>query len=91
MTYELHGVRVFECSAEGTELRSDRDAVDLIGTAWEHQANVLLIPIERLAEDFFRLRTGVAGAIIQKFVNYRLRVAIAGDISRDVNESPRVQ
>jgi hypothetical protein len=87
MTYELHGVRVLECSSERAQCRTDRDAVELIGAAWEHRASFLVIPIERLADDFFRLRTGVAGAIVQKFVNYRMRVAIAGDISRHVNES----
>jgi archaeosine-15-forming tRNA-guanine transglycosylase len=87
MTYELHGVRVLECSAEGAELRNDRDAIEMIASAWEHRASLLVIPAQRLADDFFRLRTGAAGAIIQKFVNYRLRVAIAGDVSRYVSES----
>jgi hypothetical protein len=86
-TYDLHGVHVLECAAQGAKLQNDRDAVDLIGAAWEHHASFLVIPAGRLSDDFFRLRTGVAGAIIQKFVNYRLRVAIAGDISRHVNES----
>jgi hypothetical protein len=30
-SYDLRGVRVFECAVEETQLRNDRDAVELIG------------------------------------------------------------
>jgi len=86
-SYELHGVRVLECAAEGARLRTDRDAVDLIGAAFEHRASLIVLPVERLGDDFFRLRTRIAGEIIQKFVNYRLRLVIVGDISRHLDES----
>jgi hypothetical protein len=88
MTYDLHGVRIYECAAdEGNRLRSDRDALDLMGEAWHHKAAILAIPVERVDEDFFRLKTGVADVIVQKFVAYRVRVAMLGDISRYVEES----
>jgi hypothetical protein len=86
-SYDIHGVRVFECAAEGAPLRNDSDAVDLIGKALEQHANVIVLPTERLDDDFFRLRTRIAGEFIQKFVNYGLRLAIVGDISRHVAES----
>ena len=86
-SYELHGVRVFECAAEGPPLRSDRDAVDLMSEAGGPGANFIVIPAERLSDDFFRLKTRVAGEIIQRFVMYRVRVAIVGDIARHLTES----
>ena len=42
---------------------------------------MVAIPIERLGAEFFNLRNGVAGEVLQKFVTYRLRVAIVGDIA----------
>jgi len=81
------GVRVFECASEGPALQNDRDALELITAAWENRANFLVIPVERLGEDFFRLRTRIAGEILQKFVTYKLRVAIVGDVSHYVTES----
>ena len=48
----------------------------MIGEAIEHRAGLVLIPVERLEDEFFRLRTRVAGEIVQKFVNYGLRLAI---------------
>jgi hypothetical protein len=86
-SYDLHGVRVFECAAEGALIRNDRDAANLVNTAWEHHARLVVMPIERLGDDFFRLKTRIAGEVIQKFVTYHMRVAIVGDISRYVAES----
>jgi hypothetical protein len=68
-------------------VRSERDAVELIGGALGQGARFVVIPAERLDDDFFRLRTGVAGAILQKFVTYRIPLAIVGDISTHLKES----
>jgi hypothetical protein len=46
-----------------------------------------LIPAERLDQDFFCLRTGVAGALLQKFATYGKRVWFARDI---VDVDPRL-
>jgi hypothetical protein len=82
-------VSYFACAAEGKKLRSERDAVDLMCEA--QGSDLILIPAERLDDDFFRLRTGVAGAFLQKFVTYGRRVAILGDISRHIDGSPALR
>jgi Domain of unknown function (DUF4180) len=86
-SYELHGVRIYECAAEGSQLRSDRHAVDLMSEAAAHGARFVVIPAERPGDDFFRLKTRIAGEVIQKFVTYGVRVAIVGDIARHLAES----
>jgi hypothetical protein len=79
---QLHGVPVLVCAAEGSQLRDDRDAVDLIAQArFGHHADWVAVPVDRLAPEFFRLRTGVAGAIVQKFVDYRTGLAVVGDVT----------
>ena len=85
--YDLHGVCVFECSAEGPVLRNDQDAMAVIGEAMAHAAKLIVIPAGRLDPDFFELRTRLAGEMLQKFVNYRLRVAIMGDFSELASNS----
>ena len=55
-------------------------ALDLIMTAqYETGSACLAVPQEAVAEAFFSLRTGLAGEILQKFVNYRVKLAILGD------------
>jgi len=43
--------------------------------------------MERLDPAFFQLRTGLAGEILQKFVNYRVRLAILGDFTQPAADS----
>lgn len=76
----------------GKVVHDDRDAVDLIAEAhYEHQAEWVLLPVDLLPAGFFRLQTGMAGAIAQKFVNYRMKLAIVGDVSahEDASEAFR--
>lgn len=80
-TYDLHGVRVFECADEGPRLRNSDDAVAVNGDAMAQGAALTIIPVARLDPGFFQLRTGLAGEVAQKFVNYRQRLAIVGNIA----------
>ena len=85
--YELHGVRVLECVADGAKLQTYNDAVELIGKTFENRATLIVIPVECLDDEFFQLKTRIAGELIQKFVQYRRRLVIVGDISRHLAES----
>jgi hypothetical protein len=84
---ELNGLKVFEVPAQGPELRTGRDAVDIMSAASEKRAALILIPVQRLGDDFFDLRTQIAGEIAQKFSMYGARVAILGDIRQRVEQS----
>ncbi len=55
------------------------------------QAEMVLLPVDRLSPSFFELRTGLAGAIAQKFVTYGMRLAIIGAISSVALESPALR
>jgi len=83
----IQGVSVLVQATAGELIGTERQAVDLIADAHGRGAELLVLPAERLVGEFFQLRTGVAGAIVQKFVTYQLRVAILGDVSRYVTRS----
>lgn len=78
----MSGHRVLICSPGGPILDSEGAATAFMSEAWAQEAGVLAIPVSRVSEQFFQLRTGLAGAIAQKFVNYRLQLVILGDIAR---------
>ena len=59
-----------------------QSALDLLATVdYEYGTQRAIIPKSAVCEDFFRLSTGIAGEVAQKFVNYGFRVAIVGDFS----------
>ena len=62
-------------------------ANDLLGEAWGAEAELVIVPVERLANGFLDLSTRIAGEVIQKFTNYRMRLAFVGDIAARVGAS----
>jgi hypothetical protein len=74
------GKRILMCDGI---IASERDATDVIGFAFTERPDWIAIPLTVLSPAFLDLKTGFAGAILQKFVNYDLRVAILGDTSQE--------
>ncbi len=60
-----------------------QSALDLMATVkYETDCDCIAIPKSAVAENFFILSTGLAGDVLQKFVTYRVKLAIIGDFSR---------
>ena len=78
-----NGVDIAVITGEETLITDTGSALELAMSArYETGADRLAIDKEVIAEDFFILSTGVAGEILQKFINYRVKAAIWGDYSR---------
>ncbi len=59
-----------------------QDLLNLFVTAnYETGCSGLIVFKESLGSDFFDLKTRVAGELLQKCSNYRVRIAIVGDFS----------
>lgn len=59
-----------------------QSAVDLlISVKYDIGTKNIVIAKELVTDDFFILSTGIAGEILQKFVNYGGRIAVYGDFS----------
>ena len=64
-------------------IKDAQSALDLIASVqYETDCDKLIVYKSCVAEDFFVLSTGIAGEILQKFVNYRKKIAIVGDYSK---------
>lgn len=59
-----------------TPLSTEQDAADLVALCREHDLDFLMLHGEALSEDFFNLRTGVAGRMMQKFITYSVKTAV---------------
>jgi len=53
----------------------------MMSVNYETGCRFIVINKEALIEDFFILSTRIAGEILQKFVNYQIKLAIVGDFS----------
>jgi hypothetical protein len=74
----------------GAKIASVQDLLDLFVTArYEHGCVGLIVPKESLGEDFFDLKTRVAGEFLQKCSHYRVPFAVVGDFSAYQSRSLR--
>ncbi|MEY8353415.1 DUF4180 domain-containing protein [Lachnospiraceae bacterium 54-53] len=59
-----------------------QSALDLLVTvSFEYECEAIIINKSSITEEFFDLSTRLAGEIVQKYVNYGMRLAIIGDFS----------
>ncbi len=72
---EINGVKIVECLPDGGVIASENDALDVVAACGEHETDRVLLNASNLAVDFLHLRTGLAGAVLLKFSNYRIRAA----------------
>ncbi len=79
-TSEVGKERVAEVLEDGIVIRSVRDALDLLATAsYQEGATCLMLFDKNVLPEFFDLRTGVAGEILQKYTNHGMKIVLIGD------------
>lgn len=81
-TITENGVRVAIPIGEGKLITGAQDALDLAMTVkYEAGAQCIAIDKKNVAEEFFILSSGMAGEILQKYINYHVKLAVWGDFS----------
>lgn len=64
-------------------IKDVQSAIDFIMTIkYETNCNKIALNKSAVLEDFFILSKGLAGEILQKFINYQTKFAIYGDYSK---------
>ena len=86
MKYQIlkkQGIAYLDCFPFEGLLSSENDALDLVAACAENETERLMLHAGNLPDDFYNLRTGLAGAVLLKFTNYHIRVAavIAPELS----------
>lgn len=70
-------------TGEEMAITDAQSALDLLMTAkYDANTKALVVPKKLISEEFFILSSGLAGEILQKFINYGGKIAIYGDYSR---------
>jgi hypothetical protein len=66
----------------GSEIiNTAEEILDIMVNAGYNGCTGIILHSDNLNQDFFDLKTGLAGEILQKFSNYRMRLSIIGDFS----------
>lgn len=68
--------RYVECIPDEELFSNEEDALNLVSACLENSTQHLLIHSDVFSDDFFKLGTGLAGTVLQKFANYHIKAAI---------------
>ena len=83
-------INVVKIEDERILIFDEQSALDVfMSLAYETGENRFIISKDNIIEDFFDLRTKIAGEILQKIINYKMKLAIIGDFSKYKSKSLR--
>lgn len=76
---------IAEIVADDIVIHSTDDGLDILGNVYYQGFDKVILYEKNISADFFNLKTKMAGEILQKFSNYRMRLAIIGDFNYESN------
>lgn len=79
--HQINNIKIAEVIAENVVIASAEDGLDLLGSLYFQDVDKIIIHEKNITPDFFDLKTGIAGELLQKFSNYRVCLAIVGDFN----------
>ncbi|WP_306619927.1 DUF4180 domain-containing protein [Chryseobacterium ginsenosidimutans] len=85
--HEINSIKIAEIISNEMIIISAQDGLDLLGNMYYQDFDKIIIYEENITSEFFDLKTKIAGEILQKFSNYRVRLAIIGDFSKYESKS----
>lgn len=90
MNIEIHQIgdhKIAEIRAEEILVHNPGEGLQLLVDLYYQDFDKIIIHEKNITPDFFDLKTGIAGEILQKFSNYRVRLVIVGEFIRFPGQS----
>ncbi|HNR06187.1 MAG TPA: DUF4180 domain-containing protein [Saprospiraceae bacterium] len=82
ITHHIDNIKIAELTSEEILINKTEDGLDLLGNLYFQGFDRILIKERDINPAFFDLKNGMAGELLQKFSNYRVRLAVVGDFSK---------
>jgi len=79
---EVNQQKVAEIISDDVVINNIQDALDVMANADYQGARSIILYEQNLNPEFFELRTGMAGEVLQKYVNYQMKLAIIGQFEK---------
>ncbi|WP_018962807.1 DUF4180 domain-containing protein [Coprothermobacter platensis] len=87
---EKNGMRIAVVKSNNMIISDEQSVVDFIAKVLEETGcDRIIVSKDIVPEEFFDLSTRLAGSILQKFVNYNVKIAFVGDFSSYPSKSLR--
>lgn len=85
--HEINNSQIAEIISDDILIENEQDGLDLMGSIYYQGFETIILHKKNLTTEFFNLKNGMAGEILQKFSNYKMRLVIIGDFSEFDSQS----
>lgn len=85
--HEINHTKIAELSSDDFIISTIEDGIDLVGNMYYQGYDNVIIFEKNITPAFFDLKTKIAGEILQKFSNYRIRLVVVGDFTKYSSKS----
>ena len=86
-THQTANLTVAEIISKNIIIATIEDGTDLVGDLYYQGFDKVVLYEKNITPSFFDLKTRMAGEILQKFSNYKIRLAIVGNFSKYESKS----
>lgn len=79
---KVNNIEIANIKSNEVLINNVQSALDLMATIrYETDCDRMILNKSAISEEFFNLSTKLAGDILQKYINYKMKIAIVGDYS----------
>ena len=89
ITHNKNDLQIAELISNDILISTAEDGTQLLGDLYYQGFELIIIQAQQLDPSFFELKSGLAGEVLQKCSNWRMRLAIIGDFSELISKSLR--
>ena len=87
ISHTINNIPIAEITSDKPVIEKSEDGLDLLGNVYYQGFDRMIVHAPNINPAFFELKNGMAGEVLQKFSNYRMRLAIVGDFSAYTSKS----
>ncbi|UUC44682.1 DUF4180 domain-containing protein [Flavobacterium cerinum] len=80
--HQVNGIRIAEVISDESIITNVEEALQLLVDLYYQEFDKVILYEKNITQDFFDLKTKMAGEILQKFSNYRMQLTIVGDFEK---------
>lgn len=89
ITHNKKDKQIAELVSDSMLIQTPEDGSQLIADLYYQGFDLIIIYAYQLSPSFFNLKTGLAGEVLQKCSNWRIRLAVIGDFTQVTSNSMR--
>jgi len=80
--HQIENIRIAEVISDDILIGNAEEGLQLLVDLYYQDFDSIVLYQQQISAEFFNLKSGMAGELLQKFSNFRVKLAIVGDFEK---------